>query len=151
MSHWPCIQLLHADDERRDAREREQERDGDLRTICSPAVALALGAQPRLGHVHEPARAPTTSSPATATMMRASPSLPTSMRGSANVNDQSVRAGRSFSSAATSFSAAGSNRSAPQTSRSASGARRFLVEARAGARFGQRVADLPRHRRRDRS
>ena len=52
--------------------------------------------------------APMISSPATVTAMRASPSLPTSTRGSENTNDQSVRAGRSLSSAATSFNAAGS-------------------------------------------
>ncbi len=82
------------------------------------------------------------SSPETVTSIRASPSLPTSTRGSENTNDQSVRAGRSFSSAATRINAAGSAPKCSRTCRSARARAASLDESRPRSRLGQHMPHL---------
>ena len=70
----------HARHQRREAGEREQEAAGDLADRV-PAGALALGAQPRLGHVHVASGRRRPRRRRAITLMRASPPLPTSTRG----------------------------------------------------------------------
>ena len=119
---WPgcrrrCAGAAHAGHHRRERGEREQEPPAILAIVCRPERSRSARSQSRAR-----ARAPGTDDLVAREDhgTRASPSLPTSTRGSANTNDQSVRAGRSFSSAATGVSAAGSSAEARCAVRSAS-------------------------------
>ena len=86
--------------------------------------------------------APEIASPLIATMYRASPPAPTTMRGSPKTNDQSVRAGRCCSSAATTCSGVASTPKRVCSARCAERLRRLARQVRAGTRLRQRM----RHR-----
>jgi hypothetical protein len=130
----------HGDAERCDCRESEQQCRGDSR-IAVAALALALGAQPRLGHVHVASRA----DDLVARDRDAHPRFALLAHvdaGSANVNDQSVRDGRSLCSAADPLHRCGSTPKRAASARSAIARASSLPRRRAGAGFGQRVPHL---------